>query len=88
MACLKQTISLVMPLVILAIDVLVFFFLALFILGISIAYNVFFSGIGIFMFPFAVAIVAPSLLGGLATKAMLSTKKCHIRGKGVTVKNS
>ena len=87
MACLKQIKSVIMPLVVLATCLLVFFFLALFVLGISIAYNVFFAGIGMFMLPFAVSIVVPSLLGSLTSKGMLSAKKCHVRGKGVTVKN-
>lgn len=80
MACVKPTKSLALPFTFIAISILGFFFLALFIIGIPINYTVFCFGLLYNMLAFAVTILFPSLLGSVATRLTLSKKSCFIKG--------
>ena len=88
MVTMKPSKALALPFVVLAINIIAFFFLALFILGISISYADFFNGFFINLVPFALTIVVPSLSGCLIMRSLLSMKKCYIKGKGAVFKEN
>ncbi len=86
MIALKHVKALITPIASIAAVILVFLFLALFILGIPINYNDFFVGLTGSLLSFALLLVLPCIAGALAMHFYLSRKSCYIIGKGTVTK--
>ena len=74
-----------MPLAFIGINLLGFFFLALFYLGIAIDYDLFFAGMVRSLLVLLIGVVAPCLVGVMLSRVIVSRKKCFVMGKGTTV---
>lgn len=86
MLMIKPSRSLVLAPIFIGVLALVFFFLAYFILGITVDMDVFMFGIGAGLFLFLVTMLSPSLLGAIISTALFSLKKCYVMGKGTVIK--
>jgi len=87
MTMIKASRSLILAPLFFGVLFIVFFFLAYFILGITVDINTFMTGLGAGLLLFLVTMLLPSLLGAAIMTALFSLKKCYVSGKGTLSKS-